>query len=85
MQVMHVGELTSGTYVCVSVRDTGPGISEELQEKIFEPFYTTKNVSKGTGLGMSVSFDVIQAHNGSISIISQLSNGSTITLRLPIK
>jgi len=69
----------------ITISDNGCGMDETTQEKIFEPFYTTKDASSGTGLGMSVSFDVIQAHNGSISIISQLSNGSTITLRLPIK
>ncbi|MCJ8319561.1 MAG: ATP-binding protein [Colwellia sp.] len=69
----------------ITITDNGCGMDETTQEKIFEPFYTTKDASNGTGLGMSVSFEVMQTHKGSIKISSQLNHGSTIILRLPIK
>ena len=69
----------------IRIADNGCGMNDITQEKIFEPFFTTKDISKGTGLGMSVSFDVIQSHNGSISIVSKLNQGSTITIQLPIE
>lgn len=70
---------------CVEVRfeDTGPGISEELQGKIFNPFFTTK--SSGTGLGLSVSYGIIRALRGSITVQSQSGAGSCFRIQLPIK
>ncbi len=69
----------------ITIADNGCGMEGITQEKIFEPFYTTKNVSKGTGLGMSVSFDVIQSHHGSITVSSQLDQGSKIMIQLPVE
>jgi len=54
------------------------------QEKIFEEFHTTKDVNSGTGLGMSVSLDVIKSHNGTIKVSSELTKGTCITINLPI-
>jgi signal transduction histidine kinase len=70
--------------VAVKVADNGPGIPEEIQAKIFEPFYTTKPVGKGTGLGLSVSYGIIQEHKGDIQLQSSPEEGSTFTLTFPM-
>ncbi len=85
----RAGEVTVTTSsnngdVSVQVADNGPGIPEEIQAKIFEPFYTTKPVGKGTGLGLSVSYGIIQEHNGDIQLQSSPDEGSTFTLTFPM-
>jgi signal transduction histidine kinase len=69
----------------IAVRDDGPGIAAELQPRIFEPFFTTKAVGEGTGLGLSVSYGIVQRHHGELSVQSQLGQGTTFTLLLPVK
>jgi signal transduction histidine kinase len=69
--------------VLVSVCDTGPGMTPEVQDKIFEPFFTTKE--GGTGLGLAVSFEIVQNHNGNLTAQNNDGSGSTFTLRLPCK
>lgn len=71
--------------VIIEFEDTGAGISPEQMEKIFEPFYTTKPVGEGTGLGMSISYKVIQNHNGEIIVKSEVDKGSIFTIKLPVK
>jgi hypothetical protein len=68
--------------ISVSFKDDGPGISEENLSKIFDPFFTTKET--GTGLGLSVSYGIIQEHGGGISSQSRLGNGATFTVGLPV-
>lgn len=70
------GELTlrtqqQGDWVVVEIEDTGPGIPEEIQSKIFSPFFTTKPVGKGTGLGLNISYKIVQKHGGEIKAFSQ--------------
>ena len=67
----------------IRVEDTGPGIPEELQYKIFDPFYTTKPVGKGTGLGLSVCLGIIKDHGGSIAVESRMGEGAVFVVRLP--
>ena len=69
--------------VCVRVTDTGIGMSGEVKNKIFEPFYTTKKVGKGTGLGVSISYGIVQDYKGSIEIESKVGKGTTFTLKFP--
>ncbi|MFC1482400.1 sensor histidine kinase, partial [Myxococcota bacterium] len=66
----------------VEISDTGCGIAPEVMASIFEPFFTTK--SQGTGLGLSVSYGIVQSHNGSFTVSSQLGRGSRFTISLPI-
>lgn len=71
--------------VIIEFEDTGSGMSEEQMEKIFEPFYTTKPVGEGTGLGMSISYKVISNHNGTITVDSEIGKGTIFKIKLPIK
>jgi signal transduction histidine kinase len=73
----------------LSVSDTGSGIAEEIRDKIFEPFVTTKGAlggsqTPGTGLGLSVSYGIVQEHGGTITVESALGRGTTMTVRLPV-
>lgn len=71
--------------VIISIEDDGHGIPEEIQSKIFDPFFTTRPIGKGLGLGLSVSFSVIQKHNGNIFHIPSGKNGTRFDIHLPIK
>lgn len=68
----------------VAISDTGKGIFAENLTKIFEPFYTTKDVGKGTGLGLSIVHDIIQNHDGEIDVESEIGKGTTFTITLPV-
>lgn len=72
---------------CVEVEftDTGSGIPPEILNKIFEPFYTTKEVGKGTGLGLSISYGIIKEHQGDILVKSKVGEGTIFTLVLPLE
>ena len=70
--------------VIITFADNGQGIDKENILKIFNPFYTTKEVGKGTGLGLSVSHGIIQRHNGKIDVESKIGEGTVFTLTLPI-
>jgi two-component system, NtrC family, sensor kinase len=67
------------------VSDTGCGIPHDRLSKIFDAFYTTKDIGKGTGLGLSISFGIVQKHGGEITVASEVGAGTTFTMRLPIK
>ena len=69
--------------VSISIKDTGCGIPKDKLDKIFEPFYTTKERGKGTGLGLSVSYGIIQLHNGSINLETKLGEGTLFSISLP--
>ncbi len=71
--------------VWISITDTGQGIPPERMARIFDPFYTTKPVGQGTGLGLSVSYGIVKKHGGRIDVQSQTGAGATFTIRLPIK
>jgi len=74
---------TPGNYVCLSVSDTGSGIAPADLPRIFEPFFSTKQVGKGTGLGLATVFGIIQQHHGWIDVESAVGRGSTFHLFLP--
>ncbi|MDX1513078.1 MAG: response regulator, partial [Gammaproteobacteria bacterium] len=68
----------------ISVRDTGCGIPPEVVNRIFEPFFTTKPVGSGMGLGLSLAYSIVQAHQGEIDVDSKPGNGTTFTIRIPL-
>jgi PAS domain S-box-containing protein len=69
----------------IEVQDNGPGMDDETQRRIFEPFYTTKGVDEGTGLGLSVSYFIVtEQHKGSIAVFSSTGEGSCFVVRLPL-
>lgn len=68
----------------VRISDTGCGISKENLTRIFDPFFTTKDVGKGTGLGMNIAYNIVQKHNGTITVESQVGQGTTFKIRLPL-
>ncbi|MFY0625843.1 MAG: hypothetical protein JXR07_06100 [Reichenbachiella sp.] len=69
----------------LQIQDDGKGISEEVQRKIFDPFYTTKSVGKGTGLGLSITYGIIEKHGGSIKVDSEVGKGTVFTVTIPKK
>jgi signal transduction histidine kinase/ActR/RegA family two-component response regulator len=77
-------DILPGQYVMLTIRDTGSGIRPEVIEKIFDPYFTTKEKEKGTGLGLSVVHGIIRKFNGHIAINSQLGKGSKFTITLPL-
>ncbi len=91
-EAMHGnGELTITTFtlpdrssVSVEFMDTGEGIPEENLSRIFEPFFTSKAVGKGTGLGLATSYGIIESHGGKIGVKSKVGKGTTFTIELPI-
>lgn len=76
--------LLQGEFAMISVEDDGLGIPQEVQERIFEPFYTTKGVSEGTGLGLSVVQGIVKSHHGSIQVESEPGHGSKFTIFWPL-
>jgi two-component system NtrC family sensor kinase len=72
----------AGGKVEIVFADNGPGIPQERMQKIFDPFYTTKE--KGTGLGLSVVYGIVERHGGTVAVESQLGEGTVFTLRLPV-
>jgi signal transduction histidine kinase len=75
--------LEGGRGVKISVRDNGPGIPDTIKDKIFQPFFTTKPTGQGTGLGLSLSYDIVKAHGGELSIESKSGQGATFIILLP--
>src|SRR5258708_1880785 len=68
---------------CISVRDSGKGIPEKIQDRIFDPFFTDKPVGKGTGLGLAISYGIVQDHHGTIKVESQEDAGAESNIKLP--
>ncbi|MBS2039834.1 PAS domain S-box protein [bacterium] len=78
-----VAEAKAGPYLCILLEDNGTGISPEVVEKIFDPFFSTKEVGKGTGLGLSTSLAIVRSHSGFLRCQSQLGQGTRFEIYLP--
>jgi PAS domain S-box-containing protein len=72
-----------GERATIEVRDTGPGLSEEVQRRLFEPFFTTKEVGQGTGLGLALTYGVVHGHGGTITARNHPEGGAIFTIELP--
>ena len=71
--------------IAAEIRDTGPGLSADVLPRIFEPFYTTKEVGKGTGLGLAITYRIIQEHDGQILVANHPEGGAVFTVLLPVE
>jgi signal transduction histidine kinase len=68
----------------ISIKDNGPGIPQKVLDKIFQPFFTTKPTGQGTGLGLSLSYDIIKAHNGEIKVDTREGNYTKFIISIPV-
>lgn len=71
--------------ICICIKDNGCGMPDEVVEQIFVPFFTTKPVGKGTGMGLAVAYGIIKDHQGQISVASHVGSGTTFEIKLPVK
>lgn len=81
--VSHKITLKPGTYVQLCVSDTGHGIPPELRDRVFDPFFSTKERGQGTGMGLSVVHGIVESYKGAVSVSSERGNGSTFKILLP--
>jgi signal transduction histidine kinase len=82
--VLKVSTRDLGEVVEILVRDNGAGIAPEIRDKLFQPFFTTKPTGEGTGLGLSLSYDIVtQQHGGTIAVDSAVGEFAEFTIRLP--
>jgi len=75
--------LAPGAYVRLKARDTGKGIDQQILGRIFEPYYTTKDVGKGTGMGLSVVHGIVKRHDGGIRVESEFGKGTVFEIYFP--
>jgi two-component system NtrC family sensor kinase len=81
---IRVKSIRSGGKILVSVTDNGPGIPEDMHRKVFDPFFTTKSAGKGTGLGLWISYSIMEKMGGSISLDSKVGEGTTFVVQIPL-
>jgi len=73
-----------GGKILISVKDNGNGIPRQIVDKIFQPFFTTKPTGQGTGLGLSLSYDIVKAHNGELKVETNAGEGSEFIIIFPL-
>ena len=77
-------DAVAGNYVCVSVSDTGHGMSKDIQHRVFEPFFTTKGAGQGTGLGLATVYAIVRRSQGFVHLYSEVGHGTTFRIYLPL-
>jgi signal transduction histidine kinase len=77
-------EIGSPKSIAIAIEDNGPGIPDAIKEKIFQPFFTTKPTGQGTGLGLSLSYDIVKAHGGAFKVESKEGKGSEFIIELDV-
>jgi two-component system NtrC family sensor kinase len=83
--IVSVSTETAGDQVEIKISDNGNGIPQQIIDKIFQPFFTTKPTGQGTGLGLSLSYDIVKAHGGEIKVTTAQGKGTVFTIQLPSK
>jgi signal transduction histidine kinase len=81
---IDVASRVCGEEVELEVRDNGPGIAEDVLDRVFDPFFTTRAPDEGTGLGLAIAFDIAREHGGALEVRSQPGHGACFVLRLPV-
>ncbi|NEQ32703.1 MAG: GHKL domain-containing protein, partial [Leptolyngbya sp. SIO4C5] len=91
MALTHQPQITIGTcladsqHVMIEIADNGVGIAQEIQQRIFNPFFTTKSIGKGTGMGLSISYQIItEKHRGQLTCTSAVGQGTTFSVIIPL-
>jgi signal transduction histidine kinase len=80
-----IATMRDGESIRLSFADNGPGIPDEIKNRIFDPFYTTRDVGSGAGMGLTVAYDIISAYGGTIDVNCPEEGGAVFTITLPIK
>ena len=80
---ISVGTKKTGDKIEITVKDNGNGIPQKVVDKIFQPFFTTKPTGQGTGLGLSLSYDIVKAHGGEIKVNSKEGEGAEFIIEIP--
>lgn len=84
-ELLHEPNVTGGKFAQFSVRDSGPGIDVKIKDKIFEPYFTTKEVGKGTGMGLATTHGIVKSYGGFISLYSEPGKGAVFHVFLPVE
>jgi signal transduction histidine kinase len=82
--IVSLSTKTNGEKILISVKDNGNGIPQKILDKIFQPFFTTKPTGQGTGLGLSLSYDIVKAHGGELKVETKEREGSEFVISLPV-
>jgi two-component system, NtrC family, sensor kinase len=77
-------QLIANSQVLIAIKDNGPGIPDAIKDKIFQPFFTTKPTGQGTGLGLSLSYDIVKAHGGELIVNSKINAYTKFRIQLPV-
>jgi signal transduction histidine kinase len=79
-------EVVNFSWVMIRIVDNGPGMPEQVRQKLFDPFFTTKPIGRGTGLGLSISYQiVVEKHQGHLECYSEVGQGSEFVIEIPIR
>jgi PAS domain S-box-containing protein len=82
--LVHVPDIEAGVFIQLSIGDSGTGIAPDVKDKVFEPYFTTKEAGKGTGMGLSMVHGIVKSHGGFISLYSELGEGTVFNVFLPV-